>query len=115
MPAATAPVGKPAGFTKPAGFSKPAGFGKKAAEVEEEDDEPKKDSPVIIVLAALTLIIMGLVCFKQYQTDQTPGRVSEYTFGSPTAGGDEAVSDDSGYAEEESSSGESEDYADEEE
>lgn len=114
MPTATAPVGKPAGFTKPAGFSKPAGFGKKAAEVEEEDDEPKKDSPVIIVLAALTVIVMALVCFKQYQTDQTPGRVSEYTFGSPTAGGDEAVSDDSGYAEEESS-GESEDYADEEE
>ena len=70
-----------------------------------------------LLVPLMAIIIMGLVCFKQYQTDQTPGRVSEYTFGDPAAaGGDEATSEDSGYTEEEEeSSGESEDYADEEE
>lgn len=121
MPSATVPVAKPAGFTKPAGFSKPAGFGKTAPV--EEDDEPKKDSPVLVVLAALSLIVVGLMCWVQYQTDQLPGRVTDADrlFGSPAAAED--VGDDSGYSEdasdegasEEESSGDEESYADEEE
>jgi len=92
MPAATAPIGKPAGFTKPAGFAKPAGFGKPAAA--DDDDEPKKDHPVVLTLAILSVLVMGFVCFLQYQIDQTPGRLSEYVFGAP-------VAEDASYSEDE--------------
>jgi len=122
MPSATVPVGKPGGFTKPAGFTKPSGFGKKAAEPVEEE-EPQKDSPVLTVLASLALIIVGLMCWVQYQTDQVPGRVTDAdrVFGTPAAPGEDAT-DDSGYSDEasseessEESSGDEESYADEEE
>ena len=66
---------------------------------------------------------MGLVCFKQYQTDQLPGRVTdaERVFGSPSAASDDSEyssdssSDEEETSEESSDSGSEDEYADEEE
>ena len=74
--------------------------------------------PWLIVLAALALIIVGLMCWVQYQTDQLPGRATDAdrVFGTPAA-----PAEDSGYSEDSASedsgegSGDEESYADEEE
>lgn len=117
MPTATAPIGKPAGFTKPAGFAKPAGFGKPAAD--EDDDEPRKDHPVILTLAIVSVLLMALFCFKQYQVDQTPGRASDYLFGNPSAASSdssyEESSDDSSSSDDEESPDESDEGESDEE
>lgn len=116
MPVATAPIGKPAGFSKPAGFTKPTGFGKPAAD---EDDEPRKDHPVILVLAIVSVLLMAFFCFLQYQVDQTPGRVSEYLFGNPSAASadssyDESADDDADESADDSEGSDEEEPADEE-
>ncbi len=111
MPAATAPIGKPAGFAKPAGFTKPAGFSR--PKDVEEDEEPQKMHPVLLGLGIVAILLMAFLCWMQYSIDQTPGRVTEGLFGKPTAdasadAGADYASDDSAAEEEESEEAEEE-------
>jgi hypothetical protein len=82
MPTATAPVGRPTGFTKPTGFSKPNGFAKPV----KEEKEPTKPGPITLVCCILGLLAMLLVCWKQYEVDQISIRTAkedDFFFGLP--------------------------------
>lgn len=90
MPAATAPIGKPAApggakkvtSPKPAGFTKPAGLSRQTAQ-EEEEEEAKPASPAFIGINIAALLAAALLFFTVYSTDQTPKRSSGYLFGEP--------------------------------
>ena len=117
MPTATAPVGRPSGFTKPAGFTKPNGFAKPV----KEEKEPTKPGPVTLVCCILGLLAMLLVCWKQYEVDQIATRTAkadDFFFGLPEGsakGDDDAASSAENFDEESSSDDEEESSESEEE
>lgn len=87
MPAATAPLGKPAA-SKPTGFTKPAGLSRQTASAKDtaaEEEEAPGLQPVHLGISVVALLLAGLFAFTAYTADQTPNRVSEYLFGDPGA------------------------------
>ena len=101
---------KPTGTTGKKGFTKPAGFSKQAPPV--DDAEEQKPSLVVLIVSIIGLILALTFCWFEYETDQTPDRItnSERIFGDPAAtgggesadGGDSEGGSDEGAAEEES-------------
>lgn len=99
MPAATAPLGKPAAASKPtAGFTKPAGLSRQtgSAKHDEEEEEGEKPlQPVHIGLSVVALLLSLLFAWTVYQGDQVPNRKSDYLFGKPVAEADGSASSSS--------------------
>ena len=119
MPAATAPLGKPAPAAKPSGgISMPTGLSRQTAPAKADSAEEEVEQgpqPVHIAISAIALLLSLLFAWTVYQGDQVPNRVSDYLFGQPNAADDSATSYSAPAADEEDNGSDDEEEEEEEE